>query len=124
FSRLTCGPELTPVLREVGRAESWPEREAALMVAYERLVLMHNALGLTGPVTAEVVQLWDRPFKVAWADIPDLLLPLIQDPAVVRIAKRWPVGPVDQFRELYWPAKNRLLLLRLFDQDLARDQPG
>jgi hypothetical protein len=115
FSRLACGPELTPLLWNVGRAETWPEREAALMTAYQRLVAKHNMLGLTAPVTTEVVQLWDRPFKVAWADIPDLLVPLIDDPAVVSIASRWPVGPVDQFRELYWTPKNRSLLLRLFD---------
>jgi hypothetical protein len=115
FARLACGSQLTPVLRDVVRAQTWADREAALLVAYERLVLMHNALGLTGPVTAEVVQLWDRPFKVSWAGIPDLLLPLIQDPAVARIAQRWPVGPVDQFRELYWAPNNRRLLLRLFD---------
>ena len=35
------------------------------MTAYERLAMMHNGLGLTAPVTTEVVQLWDRPFKVA-----------------------------------------------------------
>src|SRR6478735_1391471 len=115
FSRLACGPELTPVLWNVGRAATWPDREAALMTAYERLTAMHNALGLTAPVTTEVVQMWDRPFKVAWAGIPDLLLPLIQDPAVVSIAQRWPVGPVDQFRELIWAPQNRHLLLRLFD---------
>jgi hypothetical protein len=85
------------------------------MTAYERLTAMHNALGLTAPVTTEVVQMWDRPFKVAWAGIPDLLLPLIQDPAVVSIAQRWPVGPVDQFRELIWAPQNRHLLLRLFN---------
>lgn len=115
FSRLGCGSELTPVLRNVARARTWRDREAALMTAYERLVAMHNALGLTAPLTTEVVQLWDRPFKVAWADIPDLLVPLIHDPAVVSIVKRWPVGPVDQFRELFWAPKNRTLLLRLFD---------
>jgi len=115
FSRLECGSELAPVLWNVGRAATWPDREAALMTAYERLTAMHNALGLTAPVTTEVVQLWDRPFKVAWAGIPDLLLPLIQDPAVVSIAQRWPVGPVDQFRELIWAPQNRHLLLRLFN---------
>lgn len=115
FSRLACGSELTPVLWDVGRAQAWQDREAALMTAYQRLAEMHDALGLTAPVTTKVVQLWDRPFKVAWADIPDLLLPVIQDPAVVSIAQRWPVGPVDQFRELIWTPKNRPLLLRLFD---------
>ena len=115
FSRLASGPELKPILWSVGRAAAWQDREAALMTAYERLAAMHNALGLTTPVTTQVVQMWDRPFKVAWADIPDLLLPLIQDPAVVSIAQRWPVGPVDQFRELIWTPENRPLLLRLFD---------
>ena len=52
---------------------------------------------------------------------------MIQDPAVVSIAQRWPVGPVDQFRELIWPAKNRPLLLRLFDEEAVsqiREQIG
>lgn len=115
FSRLACGPDLSPVLWQVGRADSWQDREAALMRAYERLVALHNALGLTVPVTTEVVQLWGRPFKVAWADIPDLILPLIEDPAVMSIARQWPVGPVDQFRELIWAPRDRPLLLRIFD---------
>ncbi len=115
FSRLACGSDLTPVLWKVGRAAAWQDRETALMTAYERLAVMHNALGLTAPVTPRVVRMWDRPFKVAWADIPDFLFPLIEDPAVVGIAQRWPVGPVDQFRELIWAPKNRHLLLRLFD---------
>jgi hypothetical protein len=115
FARLACGPELAPVLRDVGRADGWRAREAALMTAYEKLIVMHNALGLAAPVTTEVVQMWGRPFKVVWADIPDLLMPLIRDPAVVSIAQRWPVGPVDQFRELMWAAANRPLLLRVFD---------
>jgi hypothetical protein len=93
FSRLGCGSELTPILRDVGRAADWRDREAALMTAYERLAEMHDALGLTAPVKTKVVRMWDRPFTVARADIPDLLLPVIQDQAVLSIAQRWPVGP-------------------------------
>lgn len=100
FSRLTSGPGLTPILSQVVRATTWQDREAALTGAYERLTELHNALSLTAPVSTELAQLWDRPFKVAWADIPDFLLPLVRDPAVVSIAQRWPVGPVDQFRHL------------------------
>ncbi len=117
FSRLECGPELSPILWDVLRAETWQQRELALMVAYEKLVEMHNTLQLTQPVSTEVAQLWDRPFKVVWADVPGLLTAQIQDPAVSSIAERWPVGPVDQFRDLLWPARNRALLLRLFDQE-------
>jgi hypothetical protein len=117
LSRLECGPELSPILWNALQAETWPERERALMAAYEKLAAMHNALQLTEPVSTEVEQMWNRPFKVAWADFPGLLQAQIKDPAVMSIAERWPVGPVDQFRELLWPAQNRRLLLRVFDQD-------
>ncbi len=117
FSRLECGPELSPILWDVLSAETWQQRELALMAAYEKVVDLHNTLQLTEPVSAEVEQLWNRPFKVVWADVPSLLTAQIHDPAVSSIAETWPVGPVDQFRDLLWPAQNRTLLLRLFDQE-------
>lgn len=116
FSRLACGPEMTPVLWRVVRAETWSEREQALVAAYERLTVLHNALGITEPVTPVEERMWDRPFRVAWADVPGLLRAEIRDPEVAGIADRWPVGPVDQFRELLWPPRNRRLLLRVFEQ--------
>src|SRR4029079_15492666 len=73
FSRLACGPDLTPTLSDVVRATSWQEREAALLVAYEQLVELQNELPRPEPVVAQVVQMWDRPFRVAWADVPNLL---------------------------------------------------
>ena len=33
FAPLACGPELTPVLWNVGRAQAWQDREAAMMTA-------------------------------------------------------------------------------------------
>ena len=117
FSRLPSGPGLTPTLWRVVQAETWQIREDALLAAYEKLSEMHNALQLTHPVSTEVVQMWNRPFKVAWADFPGLLRAKIQDPAVLTIAERWPVGPVDQFRDLIWSAKDRSVLLRFFDPD-------
>jgi hypothetical protein len=77
---------------------------------------MHNALALTDPVVTDVVQMWNRPFKVAWADFPDLLHARIRDPAVLSIAARWPTGPVDQLRDLLWSTSSRHVLLRIFDQ--------
>ena len=49
---------------------------------------MHNALQLTEPVSTEVAQMWNRPFKVAWADFQGLLGAEIEDPAVLSIAER------------------------------------
>jgi Domain of unknown function (DUF4037) len=115
FSRLGCGPALTPTLWEVVRAETWQARENALLAAYQKLAAMHNALALTDPVSPDIVRMWDRPFRVAWAEVPDLLRAQIKDPAVSSIADRWPVGPVDQLRDVFWPAANRHLLLRIFD---------
>ena len=116
FSRLDCGPGLSATFWTVVRAPTWSERENALLAAYETLAAMHNALGITEPVSVQVEQLWNRPFKVAWGDFPGVLRAQIQDPAVLSIAERWPTGPVDQFRDLLWPPRNRHLLLRVFDQ--------
>ncbi|MDX6279932.1 MAG: hypothetical protein QOH03_1003 [Kribbellaceae bacterium] len=116
FARLECAAELQPILAEVLHSGTWHEREKALNAAYEKLGAMHNGLQLTEPVTIGVEQMWDRPFKVAWADYPGLLAGQIQDPAVLSILERWPVGPVDQLRELGWRPHNRPLLLRVFDE--------
>lgn len=121
FARLACGPRMTPVLQRVMRAPTWQERERALATAYEHLAEMHDGLGLTPAATGEVVQLWDRPFPVAWSSVPDLLFPLIVDPDVRAVAERWPVGPVDRFRELVWAPRNRAALLSVF-ADLT--EPG
>lgn len=121
FSRLACGPDLTPALWQVLRAEAWEEREAALVRAYEGLFALHNRLGLTAPVTPHLVRMWDRPFEVAWADVPDLLVPMIEDPGVLRVVKEWPVGPIDQLRELTWAPRHRRALVRVFDDQVVTD---
>jgi hypothetical protein len=115
FSQLTCGAELSPILWEALRAETWPERENALMAAYEGVAAMHNALHITPPVPTEVHQMWNRPFKVIWGDFPGALRARIQDPVVKSFADRWRTGPIDQLRDLLWPPRTRGLLLRLFD---------
>jgi hypothetical protein len=115
FSRLACGAELSPILWAALRAETWQEREKALLAAYEHAAAMHNALRITAPVPTEVVQMWDRPFKVIWGDFPAALQAQINDPAGLRIAERWPIGGIDQFRDLLWKPGDRRLLLSLFD---------
>jgi hypothetical protein len=116
FSQLSCGAELVPILRTVQRAESWLEREEALMAAYEAVASIHNGLGITPPVATEVEQMWGRPFKVVWGDFPGALAAQIQDPVVQRIAERWPIGGIDQIRNVLWAARDRRQLIALFDQ--------
>jgi hypothetical protein len=117
FSRLACAAELTPTLSTVLRARTWQEREDALMTAYGQVAALHDALQITPPVPTDVVQLWDRPFKVVWGDFPDALLAQIRDPAVKRIAERWPVGGIDRLRDQLWDPGDRRRLLALFEQD-------
>ncbi|ONI74285.1 hypothetical protein BWI15_13215 [Kribbella sp. ALI-6-A] len=116
FNRLPCAPDLGPVLSRVLRAESWQEREQALLTAYELVGERHNALGITSPVTTEVIQMWDRPFKVRWGPFPEALTAKITDPAVLEIARQWPVGGVDQVREILWSPAQRSQLLALVNQ--------
>ncbi|GAB2610241.1 DUF4037 domain-containing protein [Kribbella endophytica] len=113
FSRLAGAAELTPVLSDVIQARSWREREDALLTAYELMAARHNALAITPPVATEVVQMWDRPFKVLWGPFPEALAAKITDPAVQALANRWPVGGVDQIRELLWHPRERPALLNL-----------
>ncbi|WP_202870368.1 DUF4037 domain-containing protein [Kribbella sp. VKM Ac-2571] len=115
FSRLTCGPQLAPLLLEVQRATTWQDRENALLPVYEKLSEMHNALSVTDPVATGIVQMWDRPFKVLWGDFPAALRDRIEDPAVKELAGQWPVGGADKFREMMTPPSYRSRLRRVFE---------
>ncbi len=107
FSRLPCGPELSPVLRAVLRADTWQDRETALLAAYEAIAALHNLRGITEPVEVGIEQLWGRPFKVAWGDFPGALSAAITDPAVRALADRWPVGGIERLREVLWKPLDR-----------------
>jgi hypothetical protein len=115
FSRLSCADELSPLFERVVRTSGWQEREEALMAAYSGVAELHNRLQITAPVTTGVEQMWDRPFKVLWGDFPGALAAEIKDPEVRRIAERWPVGGIDQIRNVLWAARDRRRLIALFD---------
>jgi hypothetical protein len=115
FSRLSCGPSVGPLLREVQRAETWHEREAALMAAYRAVAGVHNGLDITPPVELGIEQMCGRPFKVVWGDFPGALAAEIQDPEARRVAERWPVGGIEQVRDAFWWATDRRKIAGFFD---------
>jgi uncharacterized protein DUF4037 len=115
FSRLSCGPTVGPLLRDVLRAETWQEREAALMAAYRPICELHNRLEITPPVELGVEQMCGRPFKVVWGDFPGALAAGIEDPEVKRIAERWPVGRIERVRNVFWRPGDRRQLVELVD---------
>lgn len=100
FARLPGAATLQPLLRSVLGAEHWREREEALIAAYREVAARQNALGLTEPVPTELVQLWDRPFRVLWGDFPAALQAEIRDPEVLDLVHRWPAGGLDRVRDV------------------------
>ncbi len=96
FSRLGCAPDLAPVLDRALLAGSWREREGHLSDAYEYAARMHNALGITDPLDAEVSPFYDRPYLVIHADrFASAIGGAIADPEVRSIG--FAAGSVDQF---------------------------
>ncbi len=118
FSRLACAPDLTPSLWRAQQAETWQEREAALVEAYELLAGRHNALGLTPPLPSAATHFFGRPFRVIWGSAyAEALCAQITDPEVQRMAARGLIGSVDQFSDstdLRSNAQWRGLLRRLY----------
>lgn len=100
FKQLACAEELTPVLWRAQQAGTWEAREEALNEAYEKLVRMHNALGITDKISDMVSGFHGRPFKVIHGDIiASEISRCITDPEVIRIAEKGLVGGLDQFSD-------------------------
>jgi hypothetical protein len=100
FRELDCGPVLEPLLYEVLRAESWPERQDAYAAAAEPLLRRLNELDLADPVPDRASLFWGRPFWVVWGDrVAAALADRITDPAVRRLTARRLVGGVDQWSD-------------------------
>jgi hypothetical protein len=97
------------------RAESWEAREAALMTAYRIVGETHNRLKVTPPVELGIEQMCGRPFKVVWGDFLGALTAQLEDPEVRRIAERWPVGGIEQVRNVFWRVPDRRQLVELLD---------
>ncbi len=96
FRRLACGPQLEPVLLHALHAQSWQQREAYLVAAYEMVAHLHNQLGLTQPMPERAREFFGRPFRVmALHGFADALISAITDQTVQTIAKRPLIGNVD-----------------------------
>lgn len=95
FSRLQCGPTLTPILNRVLDTNPWQARQEPLCEAYVLLAEMHNALGVTEPVEPTITDYFNRPYKVIFAGrFTDATRKAITDERVKAIAAD--IGGVDQ----------------------------
>lgn len=121
FAELDCAGQLTPILREVQRGETYRDREKALVQAFEHLNRMHNALVITPPITPAVSDFHGRPFMVSqgWR-YAAALRQQIQDPRVKAIAERTEIGNIDQYSDntnMRESVALRERLARLYESD-------
>jgi hypothetical protein len=100
FGQLTAAPALTPLLRDLVGARTWPERQDAYATAAGVLVQRQNALGLADPVDPRPRLFHARPFWVIDGDrVAAALVAAITDPEVRRLTGRRLIGGVDQWSD-------------------------
>ncbi len=96
FGQLRCADELAPFLSGVLGAATWQEREGMLVQAYELVARMHNDLGVTESLAAEVSAFHERPFMVMHGDrFAGALRAAIDDVEVRALPEH--LGSVDQW---------------------------
>jgi hypothetical protein len=77
-------------------ASTWQNRQEHLTKAYEYVAKMHNELGITEPLKAEVSRFHNRPFMIIQADgFADAIHAKIEDDEVKRLPKH--LGGIDQY---------------------------
>lgn len=100
FKQLACSEELSPILWNAQRAETWEKREKALCRTFEILVKKHNSLNLTEPMPELVSNFHGRPFMVIQGEVvAHSIARQITDPEVKRIAAKGFIGGIDQWSD-------------------------
>jgi hypothetical protein len=100
FQALPCAPDFLSHLERALGATDWESRQQHLVLAYEALARLHNSLGVIAPMPESVTSFFDRPFQVmAIHGFSDALIQEVSDPQVAQIAKRSPIGNIDQFSD-------------------------
>jgi hypothetical protein len=106
-------------------ADGWPDREAALCAALERLLDLHRDVGLPATGTA-TRPFHDRPFRCVTPELVPLLLDGVRDPAVRALGPG--VGAIEQWVDdvdvLVHPTRRRAAVAGLVGGGLASGGPG
>lgn len=100
FGNLECANELTSILRCIQLAQTWKDREEHFAAAWERVGVIHNALGITGPVQMSVSAFHTRSYMVCnAAEFGEAIRERIVDPTLGRLARRGLFGGIDQWSD-------------------------
>jgi hypothetical protein len=95
FKRLTCAPVLGAYPEGVLAANTYADREAHLVRAYDHVAHLHNQPSVTAPVPAALARFYQRPYLVIDAD----QFVAVTEQAIRDVAIRaWPrrIGSVNQ----------------------------
>jgi hypothetical protein len=96
FSQLNCASMLVPLFTKVLASNLWEDRQTHLTSAYELVAEMHNALGITNPLTTQVTPFHQRPFLVLHAArFVDAIRGRIKSDEVLALPEH--LGSMDQF---------------------------
>lgn len=68
YRQLPHADEMIPALEHALDADNYPDREGALVAAYEALARIHNATELTTTLAAHVQPFYGRPYRVLGSD--------------------------------------------------------
>jgi len=100
FSKLSCAPQMVPVLTKMLHSSSWQERESHLVEAYEYVAKMHNALDITPAMPTKAQSFFGRPFMViSMGAFSRALVEAISDEQVRKLARRRLIGNIDQISD-------------------------
>jgi hypothetical protein len=95
FSLLDCAQEFNPIFKRIFDSQNWLEREAYLSAAYQVVMQIQNALGLTPIIEPTISRFYNRPYKVPGSDrFVQALHKAIQSKEVRELPKY--MGGVDQ----------------------------
>lgn len=96
FSNLHCGPELSPIFKDVLLSTTWKEREGHVARAYAVIARLHNALQITRPIPEELSRYGGRPYFVI--DPPNVVDDIVVSVTDVEVkAIKHLLGSVNQF---------------------------
>ena len=100
FAQLESATALTDILLAAQGAGAWQERDRRLGEAYGVAAARHNRLALTEPMPETPTSFFGRPFRVmALQGFAEALLRSVRDPEVAELARRRPIGSIDQFSD-------------------------
>lgn len=98
FKRLACAAVFEPLFKKVLQGGSWKARQRAMTPVYEKLVEMHNSLGINKPLSVKASKFHGRPFVVIHGDrMASELRRNIRSKAIRNLKPL--IGGVDQFSD-------------------------